>query len=63
MDTSNMPNEVKGMYDAFRVTIKFARWIYLAALEEGFTESQAMQLANEYVRSILSMGANANSKK
>lgn len=65
IDTSNMPNEVKGMYDAIRVTIKFARWAYLAAIEEGFTESQAMQVANAYVESMLNVGANAsnNSKK
>lgn len=65
-DTSNMPDEVKGMYDAIRVTIKFARWAYLAALEEGFTEAQSMQVANAYVQSMLSVGANAsnnNSKK
>ena len=64
-DTSNMPDEVKGMYDAIRVTIKFARWAYLSAIDEGFTESQAMQVANEYVRSMLTVGANAsnNTKK
>lgn len=65
IDTSKMPDEVKGMYDAIRVTIKFARWAYLAAIEEGFTESQAMQVANAYVESMLNVGANAsnNSKK
>jgi len=63
IDTSNMPNEIKDMYDAIRVTIKFARWAYLSAIDEGFTESQAMQVANEYVRSMLTVGANASSKK
>lgn len=63
MDTTNMPNEAKEMYDAIRVTIKLARWAYLSALEEGFTEAQAMQVANEYVRSMLTVGANASSKK
>ena len=65
IDTSNMPDEAKAMYDGIRVTMKFARWAYLAALEEGFTETQSMQVANEYVRSMLTVGANAsnNSKK
>lgn len=62
-DTSNMPDEVKGMYDAIRATIKFARWAYLAAIDEGFTESQAMQVANAYVESMLTVGANTSSKK
>lgn len=63
IDTSNMPNEAKDMYDAIRVTIKFARWAYLSALEEGFTEAQSMQVANEYVRSMLTVGANASNNK
>lgn len=65
IDTSNMPEEIKSMYDAIRATIKFSRWAYLAALEEGFTETQAMQVANAYVQSMLAVGANAsnNSKK
>lgn len=62
IDTSNMSEEAKSMLDAIRVTIKFSRWAYLAALEEGFTEAQAMQVANEYVRSMLTVGANASSK-
>lgn len=53
IDTSNMPEEVKAMYDGIRATIKFARWAYLAAKDEGFTEAQAMQVANEYVRSMM----------
>lgn len=60
IDTSKMPNEVKGMYDAIRVTIKFARWAYLSALDEGFTETKAMQVANTYVQSMLAVGANSN---
>lgn len=52
------------MYDGIRVTMKFARWAYLSALDEGFTEAQAMQMANEYVKSILTVGANTvNTKK
>ena len=62
IDSSNMPEEVKGMYDAIRVTIKFARWAYLSALEEGFTEAQSMQVANAYVQSMLNVGANASPK-
>ena len=63
IDTSNMSDEVKAMYDGIRVTMKFARWAYLSALEEGFTEAQAMQVANEYVRSMLTVGANASNNK
>lgn len=63
IDTSNMPDEAKSMYDAIRVTVKFARWAYLAALEEGFTSAQSMQVANAYVQSMLSVSANASSKK
>lgn len=62
IDTSNMSEEAKTMFDAIRVTIKFSRWAYLAALDEGFNESQAMQVANEYVRSMLTVGANASPK-
>ena len=63
IDTSNMPKEAKDMYDAIRVTIKLSRWVYLSALEEGFTEAQAMQVANEYVRSMLTLSADVSSKK
>ena len=63
-DTSKMPDEAKAMCDGIRVTIKFARWAYLAALEDGFTEAQSMQVANEYIRSMLmTAGATASSNK
>lgn len=63
IDTSNMPDEAKSMCDAIRVTVKFARWAYLAALEEGFTAAQSMQISNAYIQSMLSVSANASSKK
>ena len=58
-ETSNMPDEVKAMRDGIRVTIKFARWAYLAALDEGFNEKQSMEVANAYVQSMLNVGAKA----
>ena len=51
-DTSKMPDEAKAMCDGIRVTIKLARWAYLAALEEGFTEAQSMQVANALIEAL-----------
>lgn len=63
VDTSTMTEEVKAMYDSVRVCIKFSRWAYEAALEEGFTPNQAMQIASTYINSLTSAAANTTPKK
>lgn len=52
-----LPPEAKEMYDGVHAIIKMCRWTYERAIEEGFTTSQAMELSNTYMRSIMSLGS------
>ena len=52
-----LPPEAKEMYDGLHAIIKMCRWTYEKAIEEGFTTSQAMELSNTYMRSIMSLGS------
>lgn len=52
-----LPPEAKEMYDGLHAIIKMCRWAYEKAIEEGFTTSQAMELSNTYMRSIMSLGS------
>lgn len=52
-----LPPEAKEMYDGVHAIIKMCRWTYEKAIEEGFTTSQAMELSNTYMRSIMSLGS------
>ena len=52
-----LPPEAKEMYDGVHAIIKMCRWTYEKAIEEGFTTSQAMELSNTYMRSIMYLGS------
>lgn len=53
IDRETMDPEIQKMFDGVLVSVKFARWAYEAALKEGFTSSQSMQIATSYIQSLM----------
>lgn len=58
IDREKLDPEIQKMFDGVLVSVKFARWAYEAALKEGFTPSQSMQIATSYIQSLMNAANN-----
>lgn len=45
--------EAKKVKDGLEAAIVICKWLYDLALEHGFDEKQSMELANNYIRAVL----------
>lgn len=50
---NDIPDEVKRIYDSLHASIKIMRWIFIKAIEEGFSEEQALHICGIYLGSMI----------
>lgn len=62
-DRNNMPDEVRGMFDSIHAIVKFSRWTYECAIEEGFTPNQALELAKAHIHATMNAASAMGGKK
>ena len=58
IDREKLDPEIKKLFDGVLISVKFARWAYEAALKEGFTSNQSMQIATSYMQSLMNTANN-----
>lgn len=52
-DISDLPEEAQKIYKNVHASVKILYWVYQKALEEGFSEKQALEVCALYLRVLL----------
>ena len=53
-DISDLPEEAQKIYKNVHASIKILYWVFQKALEEGFSEKQALEVCALYLRVLSS---------
>ncbi len=53
-DISDLPEEAQKIYKNVHASIKILHWVFRKSLEEGFSERQAMEICELYLRVLSS---------
>ena len=53
-DISDLPEEAQKIYKNVHASVKILYWVFQKALEEGFSEKQALEICALYLRVLSS---------
>lgn len=53
-DVSDLPEEAQKIYKNVHASVKILYWVFQKALEEGFSEKQALEVCALYLRVLSS---------
>lgn len=53
-DISDLPEEAQKIYRNVQASVKILHWVFQKALEEGFSERQALEICELYLRVLSS---------
>ena len=53
-DISDLPEEAQKIYKNVHASVKILHWVFQKALEEGFSERQALSICELYLRVLSS---------
>lgn len=53
-DISDLPEEAQKIYRNVHASVKILHWVFQKALEEGFSERQALEICALYLRVLSS---------
>lgn len=59
MENNEMNQTQENMIKGIQATVKIARWVYEAAVNEGFSQKHAFDMSIAYVNCILTAGKGA----